>query len=113
MVKGAPQGSVLGPLLFTLYVNALDQAVSNMNFHFYADDTVMYSTGSIPQQASAPTSLPCCPTNFTSKFALIAKTKIIKMLFSSTKCKSLNFPPSNTFHVLTDNSSLGHISNSW
>lgn len=53
-------------------------------------------------------------TLHTSKFALIAKiNNNKKMLFSSTKCNSLNFPTSNTFHVLTDDSSLSHISNSW
>ena len=42
---GVPQGSVLGPLLFTLYVNDLSQFVSLSSCNLYADDTVIYCAG--------------------------------------------------------------------
>lgn len=35
---GVPQGSVLGPVLFLLYVNQLESAISHPHFIMYADD---------------------------------------------------------------------------
>jgi len=80
VTSGVPQGSVLGPLLFLLFVNDLCQNLSS-NIRLFADDTVLYREISSAEDHSI----------LQSDLDKIAKwCEENKMSLNVTKCKVMN-----------------------
>ena len=79
---GVPQGSVLGPILFTLYPQTVSDKIRehNISYQKFADDTQLH-------KASQPTELQCLVSDFESCFLSVKAWILINKLKLNEKNK--------------------------
>lgn len=88
VISGVPQGSVLGPILFIIYINDLPEIVSS-TVKFFADDTKLYnkdSNSDILQQ---------------DLDALFVWSKLWQLCFNVEKRKTIHFGRNNQNYQYT------------
>ena len=86
---GVPQGSILGPLLFLLYINDLPQAVSDCDVRLYADDTCISFTHKNISEIEAKLN-----SDFNNLCDWFIDNKL-SIHFGEDKTKSILFSPKN------------------
>ena len=89
VTSGVPQGTVLGPLLFLVFVNDLPACVSS-GLKLFADDTKLYrSVGQASESEALQRDLD----------ALLGWSEKWQLPFNQSKCKSLHLGPRNANHL--------------
>ena len=85
VTKGVPQGSILGPTLFSVNINNIAKAVGSSLIHLYADDTVLYSAGPSPDFVLNTTQSFLSVQQAFSALNLVMKTSKTKVMWFGKK----------------------------
>uniref|UniRef100_A0A8C7QUG0 Reverse transcriptase domain-containing protein n=1 Tax=Oncorhynchus mykiss TaxID=8022 RepID=A0A8C7QUG0_ONCMY len=106
---GVPQGSILGPTLFSVYINEVALAAGESLIHLYADDTILYTSG-----PSLDTVLTTPQARFN---AIQLSFRGLQLLLNTSKTKCMLFnrslpAPTRLSNITTlDGSDLEYVDN--
>jgi len=80
VISGVPQGSILGPLLFLIFINDLDVGIENWILKFADDTKVFSSVNSVEEHSKLQKDLQ----------AINRWSEEWQMLFNVDKCKVMH-----------------------
>ena len=112
---GVPQGSILGPLLFLIYINDITNTITNSNIKLYADDTVIYSSAKTINDAyeilqqDLSSMISWCKLNQLTINVNKTKAVLLEQKDSSAlrHCRQLTWVMTRTVHFVGDYKYLG------
>ena len=108
---GVPQGSILGPLLFLMFINDLPLYTNNVFTDLYADDTTLYVTGHSQYSVQENLQLALQKLSVWCKHnGMLLNTEKTKLMLITTPQKRLHLQY-NILHLTYNNEILKNIEN--
>ena len=100
---GVPQGSILGPILFLIYVNDINNCETAADFKKFADDTTILTTGASLQEAANNMNTVLAKVN------IWFKQNKLNLNPSKTRCMIFNAKTEETNLITIDNTTIERV----